>query len=158
MGIRKLKNEDREQIKLILESTRVFNEDEIKIALELVDIYLNSPDQKDYELYSYVNDDGKVFGYYCIGPTPATDGTFDLYWIAVNPDLHGKGIGKQLLAHAEGLISSRAGRLIIAETSSRDDYFKTRQFYLRTGYSELARIKDFYRAGDDIVIYGKYLN
>ena len=41
-----------------------------------------------------------VLGYYCIGPTPATEGTFDLYWIAVEPSLHGRGVGSALNAHA----------------------------------------------------------
>ena len=43
------------------------------------------------------------------------------------------------------------------ETSSKDKYAPTRHFYQRLGYVENARIRDFYRLGDDLLIYGKYL-
>ncbi|MBI5476528.1 MAG: GNAT family N-acetyltransferase [Ignavibacteriales bacterium] len=99
-----------------------------------------------------------VIGYYCVGPTPMTEGTFDLYWIAVKTEAHNQGYGKILISHAEGLIKLKGGRLIIAETSSRPDYENTRKFYLKTHYKEVARIKDYYKIGDDLVVYGKYVS
>jgi GNAT superfamily N-acetyltransferase len=98
-----------------------------------------------------------VVGYYCVGPTPATEGTFDLYWIAVDAAAHGRGFGGALDAHAAELIRSMGGRLIIAETSSQPRYEKTRQFYLHHGYQEVARIAGYYRPDDDLVVYGKHL-
>jgi ribosomal protein S18 acetylase RimI-like enzyme len=92
-----------------------------------------------------------------VGPTPATEGTFDLYWVAVEPSVQGKGIGRALDDHACDLIRGMSGRLIIAETSSLPRYGKTREFYVRRGYRELARIAHYYRPGDDLVVYGKYL-
>ena len=84
--IRKLIESDREKIKCILESTDNFNEDEINIAMELINIYINDENQKDYEIF--VDEEEKVIrGYVCIGPRPLTTGTYDLYWIAVNPDV-----------------------------------------------------------------------
>jgi GNAT superfamily N-acetyltransferase len=137
--------------------TDAFTPEEIGIALELVDIVLEKPEQRDYMIHTY--DDGtNVLGYYCIGPTPATQGTFDLYWIAVGPSEHGKGIGGALSAHADELVKSHGGRLIIAETSSQPKYKKTREFYLSHGYSELSRIREYYRVGDDLVVFGKYLS
>jgi len=155
-GIRSLKPEDREALHLLLVETGVFRQDEVLIAMELIDTVLDRLDQRDYIIYLY-DDGGEVAGYYCIGPTPATQGTFDLYWIAVKPSMQGKGIGRALNAHAEDLIRSKNGRLVVAETSSQPKYEKTRQFYLSNGYSELARIHDYYRIGDDLVVYGKYL-
>jgi ribosomal protein S18 acetylase RimI-like enzyme len=98
-----------------------------------------------------------VDGYYCLGPTPATRGTFDLYWIAVAPSQQGRGVGRELNRHAENLVRSMGGRLIIAETSSRPDYSGTRRFYVKAGYKEVATIQDYYKVGDDLVVYGKYL-
>ena len=121
-------------------------------------IYLSVAGQKDYDLWSSVDDSGGVTGYYCIGPTPMTSGTYDLYWIAVDPAYHSRGIGKELLAHAENNVQSHGGRLIVAETSSKPSYDNTREFYIRNRYLEAARIKDYYRTGDDLVIYGKYLS
>ena len=86
-----------------------------------------------------------------------TEATYDLYWIAVDPQTHGKGIGKQLLRHCEELIKSRGGSLVIAETSSLPKYEKTRSFYEHNRYTQASRIKDYYTRGDDLVVYIKYL-
>jgi ribosomal protein S18 acetylase RimI-like enzyme len=155
-GIRPLRREDREPLQQLLVETNVFTAEEVEIALELIDICVERPDQKDYIIYTY-NEDEKVVGYYCVGPTPATESTFDLYWIAVKPSMHGRGIGGVLNAHAENLIRQRGGRLVIAETSSQPRYDKTRKFYLSHGYTELSRIRDYYKAGDDLVVFGQYL-
>lgn len=154
--IRLLRHEDREPIHGLLFETGVFTRDEIDIALELVDVVLQRPGQDDYQIFVF--DAGTVLGYYCVGPTPATEATYDLYWIAVAPSAHRKGVGAALIAHAEALVSSHGGRLVIAETSSQMKYEPTRRFYLRQGYSELSRIRDYYRIGDDLVVYGKYLS
>ncbi|HSQ77212.1 MAG TPA: N-acetyltransferase [Bacteroidota bacterium] len=154
--IRELRASDREPLKRVLVATRVFTDDEIDIALELIDIVLTDPQQEDYEIAVYDAGDGPV-GYTCIGSTPGTDGTYDLYWIAVDPTLHGRGVGRALDAHVEETVRSRHGRLIVAETSSTPRYDATRMFYHRCGYNECARITDYYRNGDDLVVYGKYI-
>jgi ribosomal protein S18 acetylase RimI-like enzyme len=155
--IRQLQPEDRSPLQVILKETGVFSQAEVDVALELIDVVLNHPQQKDYVIYTGINNN-HVVGYYCIGPTPMTDGTYDLYWIAVNPESHNKGYGKQLISHAEELIRKQGGRLMVAETSSRPDYESTRKFYQKTRYTEVARIKDYYKAGDDLVVYGKYVS
>jgi ribosomal protein S18 acetylase RimI-like enzyme len=156
--IRQLQLADKEPIRQILDETSVFTKEEIQIALELIDTALNDPSQHDYLIYSGVSPDGNLLGYYCVGPTPLTIGTYDLYWIAVKPSIHNNGIGKQLLDHAESLVGARGGHLVVAETSSQPKYENTRKFYLRAGYSELARIKDYYKKDDDLVVYGKYVS
>lgn len=153
--IRPLQPSDVHALHRLLIDTNVFTPEEIGIALELMHTVLEQPDQKDYIIRVY--DDGDVLGYYCVGPTPATDATFDLYWIATMPSVHGKGIGRALNTHAEELIRSLGGGLIIVETSSTPRYDKTRNFYRKAGYEELARIRDYYRPGDSLVVYGKYL-
>lgn len=154
-AIRPLQASDVEPLRQLLTKTAVFNEEEISIALELMHAVLEKPGQQDYIIRVY--EDGEVLGYYCVGPTPATTGTFDLYWIATHPLVHGKGIGRKLNTHAEELIRSLGGTLVVAETSSTQRYDKTRMFYQKAGYEELARIRDYYRPGDSLVVYGKYL-
>ena len=155
--IRPLQPQDRSSILELLEQTNMFTEPEVAIALELVDVVLAKPEQTDYIIYVY-EAEKVVVGYYCIGPTPATDGTFDLYWIVVAPAGQGRGIGGTLDRHAEILVRSMGGRLIIAETSSQPKYEMTRKFYLRRGYTELSRIRDYYCVGDDLIVYGKYIH
>lgn len=156
-SIRPLRGDDRAPLLEVLRRTDVFTEDEIAIAKELIDAVLETPDQKDY-IINVFEKAGRVLGYYCIGPTPATVATYDLYWIAVHPAFHGGGVGKALNTHAEELIRSQGGSLVMVETSSQPRYEKTRIFYARRGYSELSRIRDYYRPGDDLVIFGKYLS
>ena len=154
--IRSLRREDREPIRQLLVETDVFTAEEIGIALELIDMVLDKPEQRDYVI-RVCEDGGEVLGYYCIGPTPVTQSTFDLYWIATKPSGQRRGVGGALDEHAQNLIRSKGGGLVIAETSSQLKYEKTRRFYLTRGYTEVSRIRDYYRIGDDLVVYGKYL-
>lgn len=155
--IRNLIFDDREKIKNILIDTNNFNDEEIKIALELIDVYLKDKDQKDYEIFVDEEDDG-IRGYVCIGPRPLTTGTFDLYWIAVNPRVQSKGIGSGLVDYIEKHLRVRSGRLILIETSGKESYAKERKFYEKNLYRELVNIRDFYKEGDALVIYGKYIH
>lgn len=155
--IRPLQREDREPLRTMIEKTGVFTPEEIDVAMEVIDAAMDNAEHSGYDAWCAVDGD-RVVGYYCIGQRLLTNGTFDLYWIVVDPSNHHRGIGKKLLQHAEVCVKSLGGRLLIAETSSKSSYDNTRKFYLRNQYSELARIKDFYRIGDDLVIYGKYVS
>lgn len=110
----------------------------------------------DYEVVGAYADD-RLAGYACYGPTPATDRTFDLYWIAMHPDYQGSGGGSVLLGEVERRLRNGGGRLLVVETSSRDEYAATRHFYEARGYAEAARIREFYAPADDRVIYTKRL-
>ena len=156
--IRPLCADDRDPIRILLEETQVFTGDEVAVALELIDTVLHVDGQRDYTIFTAVDARMDVAGFYCVGPTPLTESTYDLYWIAVKPSAHNSGIGKQLLRHAEEVIASQGGRLVVAETSSQPKYDNTRKFYLRNAYREIARIKDYYKHDDDLVVYGKYLS
>ncbi len=159
--IRKLIRSDKEQIRRILTDTKHFNDEEIKVAIELIDIYLNDEKQHDYIIYVYENegntDQSSIGGYICYGKRPLTDWTYDLYWIAVDPDIHGKGTGSKLVKHMEEDLKSAGGKIILIDTSGKAEYENERKFYTKNGYSVQTIIKDFYRSGDDLFIYCKYL-
>ena len=133
---------------------------EVQCALELIEVYLNNADQKDYILACAVDESDQPRGYVCYGPTPLTAGTYDLYWIAVDPAWHGRGVGSLLMEYVEQAVDQpkspgEAGRLLIIETSSLPRYEAARRLYQRHHYREVARIPDFYADGDDRVIYAK---
>ncbi|MCU7493939.1 MAG: GNAT family N-acetyltransferase [Ignavibacteria bacterium] len=153
--IRKLMAEDREKLSEILRGIVQFNAEEVEVAMELIDVAILRPLQEDYLIYVY-EQDGNVIGYHCTGRRPLTDGVFDLYWIVVDPSVQSKGIGRQLLNHAEGIVAQNKGRWLLAETSSKDSYLGTRSFYMKNGYSVVAEIRDFYSLKDNLVIFGKY--
>ncbi|MBX7041637.1 MAG: GNAT family N-acetyltransferase [Ignavibacteria bacterium] len=151
-----MRADDREKIGSILERSGNFTAGEIAVAMELVDIYISDASQNDYEFF--VDEEEEIVrGYVCIGPRPLTEGTYDLYWIAVDPEIQSKGIGSSLMRHSEDHIIGKGGRLVLIETSSKPSYEKERRFYEKNHYSKLVVIRDFYRPGDSLVIYGKYL-
>lgn len=102
-------------------------------------------------------DGGGLVGYCCYGPTPMTENTFDLYWIASAPEVRGQGIGAGLVSAMEADLRRRKARIIRVETSATEAYGPTRGFYASMKYGEEARIKDFYKQGDDLIILTKRL-
>ncbi|MDD4818460.1 MAG: GNAT family N-acetyltransferase [Victivallaceae bacterium] len=155
--IRPMVRNDRDVLLRMVRGTGMFTPEEVDIAAELMDVYLDRPDQKDYRLFVADDGTGTAVGYVCFGPTPATKSTFDLYWIVVEPVRQHCGIGGRLLAFAEQTCHRSGGRLIIIETSSLEKYEPTRKFYLRNGYSIEARIKNFYAPDDDRLIFTRRL-
>lgn len=155
--IRSIKPSDVEGLEKLLKKIPNFNEAEVKVAMELIEITVNNPDQTDYNIFVY-EEDGRILGYHCTGKRPLTDAVYDLYWIVADPEHSGKGIGKNLLEHAENFVKERKGRWILAETSSKESYLSTQSFYLRNNYSIISEIKDFYSVGDNLLIFGKYFN
>jgi ribosomal protein S18 acetylase RimI-like enzyme len=159
LRIRPLAPRDRGRILEIVTATGNFTPVEIDTAMEVVDEGLADPafPRGEYQAYVAEDDQGRVAGYECHGPTPLTEGTYDLYWIAVDPACQGGGFGRALLAFAENDVRAAGGRLLLIETSSQESYGATIRFYEKSGYPLVARIKGFYRPGDDKLIFAKEL-
>ncbi len=155
--IRKLKPADAKIIEDILNKIPAFNEEEINVAMELINVAASDSKQQDYNVFVY-DEDGMIIGYHCTGKRPLTDAVYDLYWIVTDPEHAKKGIGKKLLEHAEQFVKDKNGRWLIAETSSKDSYSATRNFYMRNNYSIISEINDFYSVGDGLIVFGKYFN
>ena len=156
IAIRWAKPDDRDAILAMLNETEAFRHDEIEVARDVLDDSLAHGETGHYQSY-VAEQDGHVAGWVCFGPTPCTVGTFDVYWIAVNPRRQSKGVGSALMASAENIIKQRGGRIAVAETSGRPSYLSSRMFYLAKGYKESARVRDFYAPDDDKIIYTKEL-
>jgi D-alanine-D-alanine ligase len=150
--LRNLSAADRARIEEITRAVDRFRDDEILVALEVFDAAVTAGDPcytvLGAELASH------LAGWICWGPTPCTLGTYDLYWMAVDPGLHGSGIGTALLEEMERRLDGLA-RLIVVETAGRPDYASTRAFYEARGYRPTATIPDFYAPGDDQVVFVK---
>ena len=152
-ALRPLSTADRHRIEEITRAVRVFRGDEVPVALEVFDgAVAGSP---DYLALGATLDD-RLVGWICWGPTPCTLGTYDLYWMAVDPAVQAAGVGTALLREMEGRLAGSA-RLIVVETAGRPDYRPTRAFYEARGYRKTSVIPDFYAPGDDQVVYVKVL-
>jgi ribosomal protein S18 acetylase RimI-like enzyme len=149
-------HEDKPRVTKILRSTPEFKPFEVTVAEELIDSYLDDPLGSGYHIL-VAEVDSTVTGYICYGSTPLTEGTWDIYWVAVARERQDRGIGSALTKSAEKEIVRAKGRLAIIETSSTPAYEKTRHFHLSQGYEVICRIPDFYAPGDDKLILQKRL-
>ena len=165
----------RTRVAEILRSTENFREEEVEVALELFDesfagedyVFVgafeagdSSPSTEDSADGRWLMADGcrrSLSGFACFGPTMDTDRTYDLYWIAVDRAAQGMGCGSVLVAEVERRLEALHARMLVIETSSRSDYTATRGFYLKRGYVEAARVREFYAPDDDRIILTKRL-
>ena len=154
MEIGTLRPDHRARLAELLEATDAFNADEVEIALSLFDLSSTGGTDAGPADYEFVGafDDHRLIGYACFGPTPATDGTYDLYWLAVHPTAQRSGVGRALVRDVRVKLAARGGRLLLVETSSRAEYARPREFYARAGFAEAARVRDFYAPADDRIM------
>jgi ribosomal protein S18 acetylase RimI-like enzyme len=148
--IRPMVAADRSGVFRILENAGNFTPEEVGIALELIDEWLELGEHSGYLTYVLEEQgegESRVGGYVCFGPTPLTESTYDLYWIAVDKSKHRSGVGKRLLKFAEEEVFRRGGKLLLVETSSE-----------KTGYDLVGKIKEYYKPGDDKLIFVKQLS
>jgi ribosomal protein S18 acetylase RimI-like enzyme len=153
-SLRPLGPAHRARLEQLTRGAGLFREEEVATALELLDESLAGDD--DYRFVGAF-DGEQLIGFACWGPTPGTVATSDLYWIVVDRDRQGSGVGSELLEDVEGRLRADGGRLVVVETSSRADYQPTRKFYESRGYDRTATIPGYYAPGDDLVIYTKEL-
>lgn len=145
------------QIQSITARAGVFNQEEIDCVAEIWEEYLSvGPEECGYHFI--VDREGDtVQGFACYGFRDLTDGVYDLFWIAVDPNIRRSGAGRRLIKACEDAVRKAGGRMLIAETSGTPYYESTRNFYLGVGYQNEATIKDFYSVGDDLTIFVKRL-
>ena len=173
--LRDLTSADADRIAEITRATGVFREEELGVAAEVFADAVEAAGKADraggsalsassalsaqrdlpYHLLG-AELDGALVGWICWGATPCTEGTWDLYWLAVDPEAQGHGVGTALVEEMESRLKGRA-RLIAVDTSGRPDYTPTRRFYETRGYRAVAVVPDFYAPGDHQVIFTKIL-
>jgi ribosomal protein S18 acetylase RimI-like enzyme len=154
--IRATISDDIEQIMDLIRRTNFFRPVEIDIALEVLQDAVSKPQQSGYQSYTAIIEKQPV-GWICFGQTPCTIGTFDIYWIAVDPDFQRWGIGSKLLDFAQSIIAKQCGRLIVIETSGSNLYKPTQKFYEKCGYKLAAKVDDFYAENDPKMIFTRQI-
>jgi ribosomal protein S18 acetylase RimI-like enzyme len=154
--IRPLVNSDKVELLDILVACQMFRPDEIEVANEILSDAIRDGDSGDYCVL-VADGDGLPIGWSCHGRVPLTDGTYDLYWIAVHPEYQRQRVGRILLAEIERQLGQANARWLLAETSSTALYEKTRGFYEKTGFTIVGNVPDFYRPQDGRITYGKRL-
>lgn len=142
------------RVREILAESHFFNQEEIEMGASLVQERIKVGDTCSYKFVFLENEFG-VVGYTCYGFIDGTESSYDLYWIAVAQNFKRHGYGSILLQETENKIKSQNGHNIYIETSSTPLYKPTRAFYKKSEYKKEATLNDFYKLGDNKVIYSK---
>ena len=140
----------------ILKSTGYFKPFEIDVAIELIEERLKNGEGCGY-LFYFLEIEGRTVAYGCYGEIPCTVKNYDLYWLAVDGNLQGQGLGTLLLAKIESDIKSHSGRGIYIETSNKEQYASTIAFYQSCNYKQIAVFEDFYDLNDNKAVFYKKL-
>ncbi len=151
--IREVIEKDTNALKRVIDSNELFPSELLHGMLE---DYLNNKDSTDIWL-TRLDNGIPVAVAYC-APERMTEGTFNLYLIAVHKDFQGKGIGSEMMSYVERLLEKKKQRVLIVETSALPEFELTRKFYDDLGYHREATIRDFYQDGEDKVIFWKKLS
>lgn len=147
MTVDALRDEDRPALDRSLRATANFTADEVACALSMVG-------DAEYEWYA-AREDGVPRGFLCVGEAAMAEKSFELYWIWTDPPARGRGVARRLMEFFDGVCRTRAMRLATIYTSSTAPYAAARSLYERSGFRVAARVEEFYRAGDDLMIYRK---
>lgn len=152
MNIRPTKRDDLPDLQEVLDGTELFPSE---MLASMVGSFLSGDEGSDLWLTCEV--DGKAVGFCCAVPEELTEGAWNMLALAVLPSLQGKGHGAALVAKLETTLKGREQRVLIADTSGMAGFAQTREFYRKNGYTEEARIRDFWAAGDDKIVFWKSL-
>ena len=152
MHVRDLVANDRGAVGEALTLSGAFSEDEVRVALDMFDGGMNG----DYALVG-VEDEGGLRGYACFGKAVLSRSSWYLYWICVHPACQGRGYGRAIEAAVEESVRTAGGERLVLETSGRADYERSRKFYDGAGFTLVGQIPDFFKPGDDCLIYCKVL-
>lgn len=146
---------DREGLLELVGDQDNFTDEEKEIAREVIDDSLFGRD--DYRILLTLAASGQPIAFICYGPIPMTERSFDLYWIATAPAYARRGLASDLVRAMEAELGKTRRAVIYIDTSATDGYDRARSFYEKNGFQVAARLRDFYKTGDDKVIYRKEL-
>ena len=138
-------------LKTVIDANKLFPSDMLD---EMISDYFSKKDSNDY-WFTY--DDGKPVAIAYCAPEKMTEGTWNLYLIAVHPDYQRSGRGASMLHYIEQKLAERGERILLVETSGLESCEGTREFYRQCGYNQEAQIREFYQAGEDKIIFRKSL-
>ncbi|WP_299025777.1 GNAT family N-acetyltransferase [uncultured Sulfitobacter sp.] len=152
MIIRPTKRGDIPALQQVLDDTELFPSE---LLPDMIDGFLTTADPAD--LWLTCKTDGTAVGFCYAVPEQLATGAWNMLAIAVAPAQQGNGCGSALVARLEADLKARNQRIMIADTSGTEAFAQTRMFYHQNGYTKEARIRDFWAAGDDKIVFWKSL-
>ncbi len=150
--IRKVIKEDIPELKIVLDSSELFPS---YMLDDMISDYITNESSTDI-WFTTINQGKTISIGYC-APERLTEGTYNLYAIAVHKDYQGKGLGREMMDYIETLLRDSGNRILIVETSGKPEFELTRKFYDKCNYIKQATIPEFYDKDDDKVVFWKKL-
>jgi len=139
-------------------ATGVFNDLEVRTLGEVFKDYFKSAYEEEGHRCFTADGPAGPTGFVYVAPDEMTVGAWELWWIVVGKPYHGKGLGGELLRFAEQYVRSHGARVMTLDTSSTPDYLPTHKFYEKYGYKLVGTLPEYYRDGDDKVIFWKRID
>jgi ribosomal protein S18 acetylase RimI-like enzyme len=152
MNVRPTKHADILALQQVLDDTELFPSEMLP---DMIRGFLSGGDTAEIWLTCEVN--GEPVGFCYATPEALAEGAWNMLAIAVQPSLQRAGYGAAIVAQLEDRLREQGQRILIADTSGVDDFAPTRAFYRKNGYTQEARIRDFWAAGDDKIVFWKSL-
>ena len=150
--IRNISKQDLEALKKVIDSSELFPSEMLD---EMIAEYLSGSAAE--EIWLTKEHDGVPITIVYCAPEKMTEGTSNLYLIAVQKEYQGKGIGAEMMTYVENLLRKKGHRILLVETSGLPEFELTRKFYDQLGYHREAVIREFYSEGEDKLIFWKKL-
>ncbi len=150
-SIRSVELQDLPQLKRIANATELFPSEMMD---DMISGYFDG--SKPDIWFTYILE-GKAVSFGFCEPERMAEGTWNLLAIGVQPGHQGKGIGAAMMTYLESRLADQGERILLVETMGIPAFERTRAFYRKNGYVEEARIREFYEAGADKVVFWKHL-
>jgi ribosomal protein S18 acetylase RimI-like enzyme len=150
--IRPISKSDLYELKKVVDSSELFPSEYLD---EMISDYLNNSETEDI-WFTCLDEEKPVAIGYCT-PEKLTDGTYNLLALGVLHEAQRKGIAQKMMAYIEQLLKEKTGRLLIVETSSDHAQIGARKFYQKMGYKQVAVIEDFWKDGEDKIVFLEHL-
>lgn len=150
--IRAVIQDDISELKKVIESSELFPPEYLD---EMISDYLNNPDSEEI-WFTYIDNNKPIAIGYCV-PEKFTEGTYNLLSLGVLKEWQGKGIASEMLNYIEQELKQKGARILIIETSSDVAQLPARSLYLKNQYAQEAVIRDFWKDGEDKIVFWKKL-
>ncbi len=150
--IRPVTTADVDELKIVLDSCELFPSEYLD---EMISDYFNNAETEDI-WFTFLIDEKPIAIGYCI-PEKLTEGTYNLLAIGVSQNAQRKGVASAMMEYIEQQLKRKNGRLLLVETSSDEAQIAARKLYQKIGYKQVAMIDDFWKDGEDKIVFLKHL-
>lgn len=152
MTIRPTAPSDIPALQTVLDLTGLFPSEMLP---EMIYGFLKNDAPQDLWLTAVVDD--LPLGLCYARPEPLSEGTWNMFALAVHPDHQRRGLGCALTDATEQHLAATGARQLIVDTSGTAEFAQTRLFYARRGYVQEAILRAYWAKGDDKVTFSKPL-